>query len=821
MILGPERFTEQAQESLNNSQLILNRYRHNQWDCEHILMALIEQEKGVPAEILNELGVNIEVFHARFHNMLENSQKTGGLAEQMYQTPRLEDLLLKAEAEAERLNDEFIGSEHLLIGLTQEEHGEVAEALSEFGVTTELVYRALQKIRGGHRIVDQRAESRYRSLERFATDLTELASKGTLDPIVGRDGEVARVMQTLIRRTKNNPVLIGGAGVGKTAIAEGLAQRIVSGDVPDELTGKKVLALDVGSLVAGSKFRGEFEERLKAVMDEVRQAAGDIVLFIDEIHTVVGAGASEGSVDASNMMKPALARGELQCLGATTEDEYRRYIESDAALERRFQPVLVEEPDLDTSVEMLKALRPKYEAHHRLKIDDSALDAAVVLSQRYISGRLLPDKAVDLIDEAASKIRIDSQLHPKTLREKEESLRRLEIEEIAASERADYEKAAEVKAERLRMEQVFEDEMSVFDVEGCAGKGSATSAVVDAEDIAALIAAWTGIPVARLLETEAERLVNMEERIHERVVGQELAVQAVSDSVRRARAGLNDPSKPIGSFIFLGPTGVGKTELAKALAWYMFDDEENMVRIDMSEYMEAHSVSRLLGAPPGYVGFEEGGQLTEAVRRRPFRVVLFDEIEKAHPDVFNVLLQLLEDGRLTDSRGRTVDFRNTIVIMTSNLGTGEAHQEALGFLRQVNEKDTRERLRGSIEESLKKSFRPEFLNRIDEIVVFDAIERKQLLKIVDIMVSDIQSRMEERGIELILTEDAKTWLANEGFDQVYGARPLRRTIQRFIENPLSTKIIRGDFKGKDSVLVDLAQDELQFSIVERESGIST
>ncbi len=818
MILGPERFTEQAQESLNNSQLILNRYRHNQWDCEHVLMALIEQEKGVPAEILNELGVNIEVFHARFHSMLENSQKTGGLAEQMYQTPRLEDLLLKAEAEAERLNDEFIGSEHLLIGLTQEEHGEVAEILSEFGVSTELVYRALQKIRGGHRIVDQRAESRYRSLERFATDLTDLASKGTLDPIVGRDSEVARVMQTLIRRTKNNPVLIGGAGVGKTAIAEGLALRIVSGDVPDELTGKKVLALDVGSLVAGSKFRGEFEERLKAVMDEVRQAAGDIVLFIDEIHTVVGAGASEGSVDASNMMKPALARGELQCLGATTEDEYRRYIESDAALERRFQPVLVEEPDLDTSVEMLKALRPKYEAHHRLKINDSALGAAVSLSQRYISGRLLPDKAVDLIDEAASKIRIDSQLHPKTLREKEESLRRLEIEEIAASERADYEKAAEVKAERLRMEQVFEEEMSVLDAEGSAGEGGETTPTVEAEDIAALIATWTGIPVARLLETEAERLVNMEERLHERVVGQDLAVQAVSDSVRRARAGLNDPTKPIGSFIFLGPTGVGKTELAKALAWYMFDDEENMVRIDMSEYMEAHSVSRLLGAPPGYVGFEEGGQLTEAIRRRPFRVVLFDEIEKAHPDVFNVLLQLLEDGRLTDSRGRTVDFRNTIVIMTSNLGTGEPHQEALGFLRQVNEKDTSERLRGSIEESLKKSFRPEFLNRIDEIVVFDAIERKQLLKIVDIMVLDIQGRMEEHGIELILTEDAKTWLATEGFDHVYGARPLRRTIQRFIENPLSTKIIRGDFKEKDSVLVGLSHDELQFSILGKESG---
>ena len=458
MILDPERFTEQAQESLNNSQLILNRYRHNQWDCEHVLMALIEQEKGVPAEILNELGVNIEVFHARFHNMLENSQKTGGLAEQMYQTPRLEDLLLKAEAEAERLNDEFIGSEHLLIGLTQEEHGEVAEVLSEFGVTTELVYRALQKIRGGHRIVDQRAESRYRSLERFATDLTDLASKGTLDPIVGRDGEVARVMQTLIRRTKNNPVLIGGAGVGKTAIAEGLALRIVSGDVPDELIGKKVLALDVGSLVAGSKFRGEFEERLKAVMDEVRQAAGDIVLFIDEIHTVVGAGASEGSVDASNMMKPALARGELQCLGATTEDEYRRYIESDAALERRFQPVLVEEPDLDTSVEMLKALRPKYEAHHRLKINDSALGAAVALSQRYISGRLLPDKAVDLIDEAASKIRIDSQLHPKTLREKEESFRQLEIEEIAGLHRLPVHHLLDLARQRGRAQRLGRDD---------------------------------------------------------------------------------------------------------------------------------------------------------------------------------------------------------------------------------------------------------------------------------------------------------------------------------------------------------------------------
>ena len=718
MVLGPDRFTEQAQESLNNSQLILNRYRHNQWDCEHVLMALVEQEKGVPAEILNELGVNIDIFHSRLHLMLENTHKTGGSSNQIYETPRLNDLFVRADAESKRLNDEFIGSEHLLVALTQEDTGEASEVLGEFGISTEMVYQALQKVRGGHRITDQRAESRYGSLERFATDLTILAEDGKLDPIVGRDAEVSRVMQTLIRRTKNNPVLIGGAGVGKTAIAEGLAQRIVSEDVPDDLTGKRVLALDMGSLVAGSKFRGEFEERLKAVMDEVKQSSGQIILFIDEIHTVVGAGAAEGSVDASNMMKPALARGELQCLGATTEDEYRRYIESDAALERRFQPVLVEEPDLPTSVEMLKALRPKYEAHHRLEILDQALEAAASLSQRYISGRLLPDKAVDLIDEAASKIRIDSQLHPTTLREKELRLRQLEIEETAASERSDFEKLAELKTSRLKMVQEFEDERSAL-----SEIGNSDNKTVDEEDIASLIASWTGIPVSRLLENEADRLVNMEDRLHERVVGQESAVKAVSDAIRRARAGLNDPNRPIGNFIFLGPTGVGKTELAKALAWYLFDDEENMVRIDMSEYMEAHSVSRLIGAPPGYVGFEEGGQLTEAVRRRPFRVILFDEIEKAHPDVFNLLLQLLEDGRLTDSRGTTVDFRNTLVIMTSNLGTGVVQPETLGFVRNSKDKDSGVRLRESIEQALKKSFRPEFLNRIDDIVIFDPIER--------------------------------------------------------------------------------------------------
>ena len=805
MVLGPERFTEQAQESLSNSQLILNRYRHNQWDCEHILMALIEQEKGVPAEILNELGLNIDVLHSRVHSMLENADKTAGSSNQIYETPRLNELFVRADTEAKRLNDEFIGSEHLLVALTQEDTGEVSEVLEEFDISTEKVYQALQKVRGGHRITDQRAESRYGSLEKFATDLTTLAEDGKLDPIVGREAEVSRVMQTLIRRTKNNPVLIGGAGVGKTAIAEGLAQRIVSEDVPDDLRGKKVLSLDMGSLLAGSKFRGEFEERLKAVMDEVKQSAGQIILFIDEIHTVVGAGASEGSVDASNMMKPALARGELQCLGATTEDEYRRYIESDAALERRFQPVLVEEPDLMTSVEMLKALRPKYEAHHKLEIQDQALEAAASLSQRYISGRLLPDKAVDLIDEAASKIRIDLQLHPTTLREKQSRLRQLEIEEIAASERSEYEKSAELKTKRLKMLQEFEDERSTL-----SKVSNSFGNTVDEEDIATLIASWTGIPVSRLLENEADRLVNMEERLHERVVGQEAAVKSVSDAIRRARAGLNDPNRPIRSFIFLGSTGVGKTELAKALAWYLFDDDENMVRIDMSEYMEAHSISRLIGAPPGYVGFEDGGQLTEAVRRRPFRVILFDEIEKAHPDVFNLLLQLLEDGRLTDNRGTTVDFRNTIVIMTSNLGTGVVEPETLGFIRNASNLDSGPRLREAIEQALKKSFSPEFLNRIDDIVIFDSIERDQLLRIVDIMIEDIKKRMLNNGVRLDFSDEIREWIADEGYDEEYGARPLRRCIQRKIENPLSTMLLQGDFGDDSEVKIVLKHCELDF-----------
>jgi len=810
MIIGPDRFTEQAQEAISVSQQILNRYRHNQWDCEHMLLALVEQEKGVPAEILNELGINVDALHERLHRLLEGSKIKDEGSNQIYATPRLEDMFSRADFEAKRLNDEYIGTEHILVALTQEEAGEALLVLGEFNVTTESVYRALHKVRGGHRVTDQRAESRYRSLEKFTTDLTDLANRGDLDPIVGRDTEVSRVMQTLIRRTKNNPVLIGGAGVGKTAMAEGLSQRIVSGDVPNELKGKRVLALDMGSLVAGSKFRGEFEERLKSVMDEVAESQGEIILFIDEIHMVVGAGASEGSVDASNMMKPALARGELQCLGATTETEYRRFIESDAALERRFQPILVEEPDLESSIQMLKALRPKYEAHHKLKIQDAALEAAASLSQRYITGRLLPDKAVDLIDEAASKIRIDAQLHPITLREKERTLRQLEIEEVAASELSDFERAAELKSQRLNMSKDFENEKGSLD------NDLLKNVAVTPEGIANLIESWTGIPVDRLLETEAVKLLKMEDRLHERVIGQEYAVQVVADAVRRSRSGLKDPSRPIGSFIFLGPTGVGKTELAKALAEYLFDDEDNMVRIDMSEYMEAHSVSRLVGAPPGYIGFEEGGQLTEAVRRRPFRVVLFDEIEKAHPDVFNLLLQLLEDGRLTDSHGRTVDFRNTLVIMTSNLGTDQSQTETLGFLRDVSEKRLEKDLRESIEAALKRSFRPEFLNRIDEIVVFDAISHHQLLDIVNNMLNEIRERMVDQGVNLQLSDEAKQWLADDGYDKVYGARPLRRSLQRRIENTLSTMIIRGDCEPGDTVSVDVNDEGLDFDIVKSE-----
>ena len=802
MVLSPDRFTEQAQEVIAASQEILNRYRHNQWDCEHLFLALIEQEKGVPSEIFSTLGVNLQVLHANLHSYLEQDDKVAGQANQIFITPRLSELFGRADDEAKRLNDEFIGTEHILIALTEEDTGVSADLLSSFNVTTEEVYRALQSIRGSHRITDQRAESRYKSLEKFATDLTLLAEQGRLDPIVGRDMEISRVMQTLIRRTKNNPVMIGGAGVGKTALAEGLAQRIVEGDVPFELRSKKILALDMGSLLAGSKFRGEFEERLKAVMDEGRQSNGQIMLFIDEIHTVVGAGATDGSLDASNMMKPALARGELQCLGATTEEEYTRYIESDAALERRFQPILLEEPDIETSIEMLKALRPKYEAHHKLKVQDAALKSSAVLSQRYISGRLLPDKAVDLIDEAASKIRIELQEHPMSLKEKEVQLRQLKIEEVAASEMNDFEKAADLKAKIARIETNYVDEKNNVD------KKSVTDREVTPEDIASLIATWTGIPVERLLESEAEKLLNMESRIQTRLVGQEEAVISVCEAVRRGRAGIKDENRPIGSFIFLGPTGVGKTELARSLAWYLFDDEEDMVRVDMSEYMESHSVSRMIGSPPGYVGYSDGGQLTEAVRKRPFKVILFDEIEKAHPDVFNILLQILEDGRLTDGQGRVVDFKNTIIIMTSNLGSSIGSSDSLGFLRNVETSRDSEKLRISIEDALKKSFRPEFLNRIDDILIFQPISEQDQREIVEIMLNGLLSKLSEHNIVLELSDGAKSWIAKDGFDPEYGARPLRRSIRKNIENPLSSGMIKGDFFDGSHVYVDLIDDKI-------------
>ena len=809
-MLKQDDFTEPAQEIIGRSQEIMRHYKHSQWDVEHILMALLEQEKGVAVEVLRQLSVSETAMRSRLDRLLEQGPKVAYESSQIYVAPRAAKALERAKQESDRLNDDFIGTEHLLIAVVQEEQGDAAAIIKEFGIELEKLYQALQNVRGGHRVDDPRAESRYRSLEKYSIDLTQLATDGKLDPVIGRDAEIARAMQTLIRRTKNNPVLVGGAGVGKTAIAEGLAQRIVSGDVPEELKERRVLALDMGALVAGSKFRGEFEERLKAVLDEIKQAQGEIILFIDELHTVVGAGAAEGAIDASNMMKPALARGDLQALGATTEAEYRNHIERDAALERRFQPILVEEPDVETAIEMLRRLRPKYEAHHKVKLTDEALEASVRLSKRYVTERLLPDKAVDLIDEAASKKRIDAQSMPGGVKDLEMQVRQLENEEEAAAQRGDYEGAARLRIDRLRVQEQYDQERAGLDSE------AHQEMVVDADDIGSLIASWTGIPVDRLLESEADRLLHMEDRLHERVIGQKSALRAVSEAVRRARAGLSDPDRPIGSFIFLGPTGVGKTELARALAQYLFDDEQNMVRIDMSEYTEQHTVSRLIGAPPGYVGFDDGGQLTEAVRRRPFRVVLFDEIEKAHPEIFGILLQILEDGRLTDGHGRTVDFRNTIIVMTSNLGTGQADREPLGFLQDAASESNAVRRRSSIEDALKRTFRPEFLNRIDEIVIFDELTQDQIQQIVDLMIGEVEARLSEHEVTVSLTPEAKEWLAREGYDPVYGARPLRRAIQRHVENPLSRQVLSGELSPGDHVVIGAGDDELTFAIAEAE-----
>ncbi len=804
MVMRPEQFTDQAQQVLQRSQELVRNYKHTQWDVEHVLLALVSAEDAVSAQIFEELGVSVEAMKTRLHQSLEAAPKMVQDGAQIYATPRVQRMLENALEESKRLNDEFISVDHLIVAAAMEPQGDSARVLAEFGVNRDLMYQALLKVRGSHRVSDPRAESRYRALEKYSVDLTRLAAEGKLDPVIGRDAEIRQVMQTLTRRKKNNPVIIGEAGVGKTAIAEGLASQISAGSVPSSLKGRRVLALDMGSLVAGSKFRGEFEERLKSVIDEVKQAQREVVLFLDEIHTMVGAGSAEGGIDASNMLKPALARGELQCIGATTLDEYRRYIEKDTALERRFQPVYLDEPSLDETVEILRALRPKYEAHHKVTIDDSALSAAARLSERYISDRQLPDKAIDFIDEAASKLRIDAETLPGNLQSLETRIRRLADQEESAAQRSDYEQAAQHKMERLRLESQYNEERRSF--QGAGG----LDMVVDETDIAELVSRWTGIPTGRLLEKEAGRLLHMEEALHHRIVGQEEAVSAVSEAIRRSRSGLSNPKRPIGSFILLGPTGVGKTELCKALAEFLFDDESNMVRIDMSEYMEKHAVSRLIGAPPGYVGYEEGGQLTEAVRRRPYRVILFDEIEKAHPDVFNVLLQILEDGRLTDGHGRTVDFRNTVVIMTSNLGTGDMGRQPYGFRTDgSSDRDRDRRLRSSVDEALKKTFRPEFLNRIDETIIFRPLTQDEIVQVVGLMAAEVQERLQDRGITFELTAAARRWLAEEGFDPVYGARPLRRAIQRFLENPLSKGILSGEFEDGDHVLVDSSEAGLQ------------
>jgi len=809
--MRPERFTEQAREILAVSQGITSRYHHVQWDVEHILLALLEQEGGLTSQILGRLGANVEAVKKRVEDSLDRAPKATQESAQIYATPRIARLMDNAAREADRLKDDFISTEHLLIAIAAEGSGEAATILKEFGIDQEKIYRALQDIRGGHRVDSPTAESRYRSLEKYGRDLTELARQGKLDPVIGRDEEIKRVMQILTRRTKNNPVIIGEAGVGKTAIAEGLAQKIAAGDIPDSLKNRRVIALDMGALVAGSKFRGEFEERLKAVMDEVRQSSGEIILFIDELHTVVGAGAAEGAIDASNMLKPALARGELQCVGATTLDEYRQHIEKDKALERRLQPVFLSEPSVESTIEMLRGLRPRYEAHHKnIKIDDSALIAAVKLSQRYISDRFLPDKAIDLIDEAASKLRIDIESKPQNIKMMDEEIRHLQEEEESAAQRGDYQRAAELRSQKLQLEPVRDEKEAEWRSE------KKIDSVVDEETIAELVSKWTGVPVSRMLEGEAEKLIHMEERLHDRIVNQEEAVSAISEAIRRGRAGLKDPKRPVGSFIFLGPTGVGKTELAKALAQFLFDDEEAMIRLDMSEFGEKHTVSRLIGAPPGYVGYDEAGQLTEAVRRRPFRVILFDEIEKAHPDVFNILLQILEDGRLTDGHGRTVNFRETVVIMTSNLGMPEFTRQAsraIGFSTpgDKQDKDEMDRLRSSIESDLKKTFRPEFLNRIDDTIIFQPLTEEHLKKIVDLLILEVQKRLDERDIKLELSDEVKAWLLKKGYEPAYGARPLRRAIQRYVENPLSSRILQGEIKDGETVVVGVSGDVLSFS----------
>ncbi len=799
-----DRFTERAQEAAQRAAEIIQRYGHNQIDTEHILLALIEQPQGVVPQILEILKVDPASIAERLDYILRTSPKAsifGGGAGQIFITPRVKRIIDLANEEASRLKDEYISTEHLFLAILSERNTPAARLLEGAGVTRERVYDAVVQLRGGQRVTDPQAETRYRTLEKYSRDLTQLAREGKLDPVIGRDAEILRVMQILSRRTKNNPVLIGEAGVGKTAIVEGLAQKIAANDVPEILMGKRVVALDLSAMIAGSRFRGEFEERLRAAIEEVQRSEGEIILFIDELHTVVGAGAAQGAMDASNMLKPALARGELQCVGATTLDEYHKYIEKDAALERRFAPVYVEEPGEDDTIKMLMGLRDRYEAHHKVRFSDEALVAAVRLSARYVTDRRLPDKAIDLMDESAAKLRVALYSLPAELKQMKSEIERLTAEEEQAGVERDYERAARMKADRIRKEEEFNELRDQWESE------HQLDEVVDIDDIAEVVAQWTGIPVSQMLQTEAERLLQMEDRLHERIIGQEEAIHAISDAIRRARSGLKDPRRPIGSFIFIGPSGVGKTELAKALAEFLFDDEDALVRLDMSEYREQHTVSRLFGAPPGYVGYEEGGQLTEAVRRRPYRVILFDEIEKAHPEVWNALLQILDDGRLTDGQGRVVDFRNTVLIMTSNLGTEFVRRGGtLGFLQRAEDDEERE-AHDKIEKSLKGTFRPEFLNRIDEIIIFSPLTEEQMLQIVDLQMKEIHERLREHGLKVELTEAARQQLAKIGYDPSFGARPLRRVLQKYIESPLSVRLLGGEFAGGDTVLVDVDEKE--------------